>query len=227
MKKHISSGTEWENIVGYSRAVRVGNVIEVSGTVASDGNIVVGKNDVYLQTKFILKKIESALVKAEAALNDVVRTRIYVKDISKWNEIARAHQEVFANIKPAATMVEVSSLISPEYLVEIEATAVIEEKEIRRKTRTTKLEFKTHPKTKIGHIHLTVSNLESSLKFYRDVLGFEITSSYGEQAAFLSAGGYHHHIGLNTWAGEGASRPHLKGTPVYITLLFFIPAEKN
>jgi len=127
MKKHISSGTEWENIVGYSRAVRVGNIIEVSGTVASDENIVVGKNDAYLQTKYILKKIESALIEADATLNNVVRTRIFVKDISKWNEIAKAHQEVFGNIKPAATMVEVSSLLFPEYLVEIEVTAILEE----------------------------------------------------------------------------------------------------
>lgn len=126
MKKYISSGTEWENIVGYSRAVRVGNVIEVSGTVASDGNNLVGKNDVYLQTKYILKKIESALKEADATLNDVVRTRIYVKDISKWSDIARAHQEIFKDIKPASTMVEVSSLISTEYLVEIEATAILE-----------------------------------------------------------------------------------------------------
>jgi len=126
MKKYISSGTEWENIVGYSRAVRVGNVIEVSGTVASEGNNVVGENDVYLQTKFILKKIESGLKEAEASLNDVVRTRIYVRDISKWREVAKAHQEVFGNIKPATSMVEVTSLISPEYLVEIEATAILD-----------------------------------------------------------------------------------------------------
>lgn len=126
MKKHISTGTEWENIVGYSRAVTVGNVIEVSGTVASDGNSVVGKNDAYLQTKFILNKIESALIEADATLNDIVRTRIFVKDISRWSEIAKAHQEVFGNIKPAATMVEVSSLISPDYLVEIEVTAILE-----------------------------------------------------------------------------------------------------
>lgn len=126
MKKFFSSGTEWENIVGYSRAVRVGNVIEVSGTVASDGNDVVGKNDVYLQTKFILKKIEFTLKKIDASLNDVVRTRIYVKDISKWSEVAKAHQEIFGNIKPASTMVEVSSLILPEYLVEIEATAILD-----------------------------------------------------------------------------------------------------
>ena len=126
MKKYISSGAKWENIAGYSRAVRVGNVIEVSGTVASDGNNVVGENDVYLQTKFILKKIESGLKEAEASLNDVVRTRIYVRDISKWREVAKAHQEVFGNIKPATSMVEVTSLISPEYLVEIEATAILD-----------------------------------------------------------------------------------------------------
>ena len=126
MKKYISSSAKWENIVGYSRAVRVGNVIEVSGTVASDGNNVVGKNDVYLQTKFILKKIESGLKEADASLNDVVRTRIYVKDISKWSEVAKAHQEIFGKVKPASTMVEVSSLILPEYLVEIEATAILD-----------------------------------------------------------------------------------------------------
>jgi len=126
MKKYISSSAKWENIVGYSRAVRVGNVIEVSGTVASDGNNVVGENDVYLQTKFILKKIESGLKEAEASLNDVVRTRIYVRDISKWSEVAKAHQEIFGKVKPASTMVEVSSLILPEYLVEIEATAILD-----------------------------------------------------------------------------------------------------
>ena len=126
MKKYISSSAKWENIVGYSRAVRVGNVIEVSGTVASDGNNVVGENDVYLQTKFILKKIESRLKEADASLNDVVRTRIYVKDISKWSEVAKAHQEIFGKVKPASTMVEVSSLILPEYLVEIEATAILD-----------------------------------------------------------------------------------------------------
>ena len=126
MKKLISSGAKWETIVGYSRAVRVGNVIEVSGTVASDGNNVVGKNDVYLQTKFVLNKIETALKESDASLNDVVRTRIYVKDISKWSEVAKAHCEVFGNIKPATSMVEVSNLISPEYLVEIEATAILD-----------------------------------------------------------------------------------------------------
>lgn len=128
MKKYISSGAKWENIVGYSRAVRIGNVVEVSGTVASDGETVVGLNDEYEQAKFILTKIEKALMEAGASLSDVVRTRIYVKDISKWNKIAKAHQEVFGKIKPATSMVEVSSLISPEYLVEIEATAILDEK---------------------------------------------------------------------------------------------------
>lgn len=126
MKKCISTGAKWENVVGYSRVVRTGNIIEVSGTVASDGIKVVGEDDVYLQTKFILKKIESALNEADASLNDVVRTRIYVKDISKWNEVAKAHHEVFENIKPSTSMVEVSNLISPEYLVEIEATAILD-----------------------------------------------------------------------------------------------------
>ncbi len=126
MRKIISSQTKWENIVGYSRAVKVGNIIEVSGTVASDGSNLVGKDDAYLQTKFILNKIESALKEADASLNDVVRTRIYVKDISKWREVAKAHMEVFGKIKPATSMVEVSSLISPEYLVEIEATAILD-----------------------------------------------------------------------------------------------------
>ncbi len=125
MKKHISSGAIWENIVGYSRAVRVGNVIEVSGTVASDGNSVVGENDEYKQAKFILKKIKNTLEQAGATLNDVVRTRIYVRNISKWSEVAKAHQEIFETIKPATSMVEVNNLISPEYLVEIEATAIL------------------------------------------------------------------------------------------------------
>jgi enamine deaminase RidA (YjgF/YER057c/UK114 family) len=125
MRKNISSGAKWENIVGYSRAVRVGNVIEISGTVASDQESVVYGEDEYQQTKFILKKIENILGEAGATINDVVRTRIYVLNIEKWNEIAKAHQEVFGSIKPATSMVEVNKLISPEYLVEIEATAIL------------------------------------------------------------------------------------------------------
>lgn len=125
MRKNISSGAKWENIVGYSRAVQVGNVIEISGTVASDQESFVSGKDEYQQTKFILKKIENILGEAGATLNDVVRTRIYVLNIEKWNEIAKAHQEVFGSNKPATSMIEVSKLISPEYLVEIEATAIL------------------------------------------------------------------------------------------------------
>lgn len=126
MRKNISSGAKWENIAGYSRAVRIGNVVEISGTVAVDGDSVVGKNDVYLQTKFILEKIGRALKESEADLRDVIRTRIYVTDISKWQDVTKAHYEIFKDIKPATSMVEVKALISPEYLVEIEATAIIE-----------------------------------------------------------------------------------------------------
>jgi enamine deaminase RidA (YjgF/YER057c/UK114 family) len=123
---NISSGAKWEDIVGYSRAVRIGNVIEVAGTAAVDeaGNVV-GVDDPYTQTKFILAKIERALHEAGATMQDVVRTRMYVTDISRWEEIGRAHGEYFRDIKPAATMVEVKALISPELLVEIEATARI------------------------------------------------------------------------------------------------------
>lgn len=126
MRKNISSGAKWENVVGYSRAVRIDNIIEISGTVASDGDNVVGKDDEYQQAKFILQKFENILKQAGANLSDVIRTRIYVKNISRWEEVAKAHQEIFGNIKPATSMVEVSNLISPEYLVEIEATAIIE-----------------------------------------------------------------------------------------------------
>lgn len=126
MRKNISSGAKWENVVGYSRAVRIDNIIEISGTVASDGDNVVGKDDEYQQTKYILQKFENILKQADSNLSDIVRTRIYVKNISRWEEVAKAHQEIFGNIKPATSMVEVSNLISPEYLVEIEATAIIE-----------------------------------------------------------------------------------------------------
>ena len=126
MRKNISSGAKWENVVGYSRAVRIDNIIEISGTVASDGDNVVGKDNEYQQTKYILQKFENILKQADSNLSDIVRTRIYVKNISRWEEVAKAHQEIFGNIKPATSMVEVSNLISPEYLVEIEATAIIE-----------------------------------------------------------------------------------------------------
>ena len=123
---NISSGAKWEDIVGYSRAVRVGNIIEVAGTTAVDerGEIV-GLDDPYAQTKYILQKIEKALVDAGASLKDVTRTRMFVTDISKWEEIGRAHGEFLHEIKPAASMIEVKGLISPGLLVEIEVTAVV------------------------------------------------------------------------------------------------------
>jgi enamine deaminase RidA (YjgF/YER057c/UK114 family) len=123
---NYSSGAVWEDVVGYSRAVKVGNVVEVTGTVAVDEhNNLIGEGDPYLQTKFILQKIEAILIKAGASLHHVVRTRMFVTDISKWEDYGRAHGEVFAHIKPCTTMVEVSRLIAPEYLIEIEATAII------------------------------------------------------------------------------------------------------
>jgi len=121
---NYSSGAKWEDIVGYSRAVQVGNHLEVSGTVAADDGGVVGKGDPYLQTKFILEKINSVLINAGFTLKDVVRTRMFVTDISRWEEIGKAHGEFFVSIKPVTAMVEVSALIDPDYLVEIEATAI-------------------------------------------------------------------------------------------------------
>lgn len=123
---NFSSGAQWEEIIGYSRAVKIGNVVEVTGTVASDeNNQLVGRENAYEQAKYILHKIEKVLEKAGSSMKDVVRTRIYVTDITRWKEFGKAHGEVFKNIKPCTTIVEVSALISPEYLVEIEATAVI------------------------------------------------------------------------------------------------------
>jgi enamine deaminase RidA (YjgF/YER057c/UK114 family) len=120
----ISSGTKWEDIVGYSRAIRVGNRVLVTGTTAVDASgDLVGRNDAYAQTAFILEKIGKALAEAGASFEHVVRTRMYVTDISRWEEIARAHGEVFRTIKPCATMVEVSRLIEPGMLIEIEAEA--------------------------------------------------------------------------------------------------------
>ena len=125
----VSSGTPWEASVGYSRAVRVGTHVFVSGTTASavDGTTV-AVDDAYGQAKFILTKIESALREAGASMTDVVRTRMFVTDISRWEEIGRAHGEVFAEIRPAATMVEISRLINTDHLVEIEVDAVISPK---------------------------------------------------------------------------------------------------
>ena len=125
-RTNYSSGAKWEDIVGYSRAVKMGNVIEVTGTVAVDEHSnLIGEGDAYLQTKFIIQKIEAVLKQAGAELTDVVRTRMFVTDISKWEEYGRAHGEYFKEIKPCTTMVEVSKLIAPEYLIEIEATAII------------------------------------------------------------------------------------------------------
>jgi enamine deaminase RidA (YjgF/YER057c/UK114 family) len=125
---NISSGTKWEEVVGYSRAVRVGNIVEVAGTTAVDENgQVVGINNPYEQTKFILSKIEKALISAGATIKDVVRTRMFVTDIVHWEEIGRAHGEYFRDIKPVATLVEVKSLIGPKLLVEIEVSAIITE----------------------------------------------------------------------------------------------------
>ncbi len=123
---NISSGTPWEAVAGYSRAVRVGNIVHVSGTTASDeSGKVYGVGDPYEQTKYILNKIEQALGKAGATMNEVVRVRMYVTDISRWEEVGRAHGEFFATIRPTSTMVEVSALVSPEHMVEIEVEAII------------------------------------------------------------------------------------------------------
>lgn len=124
-RKLFSSGTQWEDIVGYSRAVKVGNVIEVSGTTAVDGNRIVGKDDVFEQALFIFKKIEQTLQEAGSCLEDVVRTRMFVIDISKWKEIGKAHAIFFKNIKPVTSMIEVSSLVDKGLLIEVEVTAVI------------------------------------------------------------------------------------------------------
>jgi enamine deaminase RidA (YjgF/YER057c/UK114 family) len=125
-RTNYSSGSKWEDIVGYSRAVKVGNVVEVTGTVATgDDGQVVGKGNPYEQTKFIYQRIEKVLQQAGASMKDVVRVRMFVTDISRWQEYGKAHSEFFLSIKPCNTMVEISALIEPDYMIEIEATAII------------------------------------------------------------------------------------------------------
>lgn len=124
---NIPASTDWENIIGYSRAVKIGRLVEVSGTSAIDRDHIIAAGDPYQQTKFIIRKIENAIVEAGGNLKDVIRTRIYVTNIKDWEAVGRAHGEFFKDIKPATSMVEVKSLIDPNFVVEIEATAVLPE----------------------------------------------------------------------------------------------------
>ena len=127
MRTNWSSNTLWEESFGYSRAVQIGNTIEVSGTTASEDGKVIGVGDVILQTEYIIKKIEHTLVEAGFSLKDVVRTRIFMTDISLWEEVAKVHSYLFEDIMPAFTLIEVSKLIDPDLLIEIEATAIKED----------------------------------------------------------------------------------------------------
>jgi enamine deaminase RidA (YjgF/YER057c/UK114 family) len=125
-RKNFSSGVVWEDVVGYSRAVKINNTIEVSGTVAADEDgHVVGKNDGYQQTIFILQKIEKSLKALGGSLKDVVRTRMFVTDMARFEEFGKAHGEVFSSIKPCTSMIQISALVEPDFLIEIEATAIL------------------------------------------------------------------------------------------------------
>jgi len=127
MRQQAGSGSPWEDIVGYSRAVRVGNIIEVAGTTAMDGETIVGEGDVYAQAKYIFEKIEKALQQLGGSLKDVVRTRMFVTNIADWELIGKAHGEFFKTIKPVTTMLQVQRLIDDKLLIEIEVTAIIAE----------------------------------------------------------------------------------------------------
>ncbi|MDF2660626.1 MAG: RidA family protein [Paenibacillus sp.] len=126
-RRRVFTGSPWEPVVGYCRAIRIGDRIEVAGTTAMQQGEVVGEGDAYEQTRFILLTIEKALNELGASMSDVVRTRMFVTDISKWEEIGKAHGEFFRDIQPAATMVEVQALIDPRLMVEIEVEAIVEE----------------------------------------------------------------------------------------------------
>ena len=128
MKQKVNSGSPWEDIVGYSRAVRINNVIEVAGTTAVDGESIIGEGNVYEQTIFIFSKIEKVLKQLGASIQDVIRTRMFVTNIDDWEAVGKAHGEFFINIKPVATMLEVKRLIDPRLLIEIEVTAIIDPK---------------------------------------------------------------------------------------------------
>jgi len=127
MRTNWSSNTPWEEAFGYSRAVQIGSTIEVSGTTSSEGDKVIGVGDITLQTEYIIKKIEHTLLEADFSLKDVVRTRVFITDISLWEEVAKVHSYLFEDILPACTLVEVSKLIHPDLLIEIEATAIKED----------------------------------------------------------------------------------------------------
>ena len=126
MRTNWSSNTPWEELFGYSRAVQIGNTLEISGTTASEGAKIIGVGDITLQTEYTIKKIEHTLLEAGFGLNDVVRTRVFITDISLWKEVGKVHSYLFEEVLPACTLVEVSKLIHPDLLIEIEATAIKE-----------------------------------------------------------------------------------------------------